>query len=257
VTLAVLTLAPRLSVGQETPDPTLGRTLYQNFCVSCHGAAGEGSEMGSTLAAPSVARQSPRELATTISSGRVDKGMPAFGRGLRPAEIDAVVAYLRQIQREAAQGGGASAPAAESPAPAGGEPSQGERLFRGKARCAECHSVFDAGGVIGPHLTGLAERLKPGEIYEAIVFPSQRVTPGYALKEITTADGRTIRGRYRRESESTIQLLDATGELWTTYRKAELRSIKSAEGSLMPEGLLKGLADDETRDLLAFLQQLK
>ena len=58
---AVLTLAIA-SPGWAYQDAAAGKALYQGFCVLCHGPAGQGSELGSTLISPSIARQSEREL---------------------------------------------------------------------------------------------------------------------------------------------------------------------------------------------------
>ena len=67
--------------------------IYSSRCASCHGPAGQG------LIGPSFARVSGRltveEHIEIVRTGR--NNMPAFAGILRDAEIDAVVAYERDV----------------------------------------------------------------------------------------------------------------------------------------------------------------
>lgn len=84
-------------VSREVPDAeallAMGRQVYRETCVFCHGAEGEGGHNG-------IALQSPLERAFVIgvvNQGRND--MPAFGRSLNAQEIDAVASYVAQWDR--------------------------------------------------------------------------------------------------------------------------------------------------------------
>lgn len=78
-----------------------GMELYQQFCVACHGEAGEGNQ---ALGAPRLADNiwlygnSDSELRQTISVGR-NGIMPAFDKRLNDAQIRMLVAWLTHPDR--------------------------------------------------------------------------------------------------------------------------------------------------------------
>lgn len=81
-----------------------GATLYGTFCAACHGPAGEGLRFPGMTPFPAIANAdfltaaSDEFLDRTISEGRPGRRMPAWNSGeggLRPAEIDTLVTYLR------------------------------------------------------------------------------------------------------------------------------------------------------------------
>jgi mono/diheme cytochrome c family protein len=79
-----------------------GRVVYDMACSACHGAYGTGEGvLGGFLALPpaslprAVARYSDPALAGVVRMGVA--GMPAMGDVLAPAEVRAVVAYLRLL----------------------------------------------------------------------------------------------------------------------------------------------------------------
>ncbi len=77
---------------QDGPK-TEGAALFgSRGCVHCHAATGEGTDLGPSL------RDVHRKLkAQQIRRQIVEGGgaMPAFGTSLSPAEVDALVAFLR------------------------------------------------------------------------------------------------------------------------------------------------------------------
>ncbi len=98
-------------------DPAvLGRHIYAQSCQNCHGREREGAPP--LVPALHSLRTTREERATLIRSGR--NSMPAFSQ-LRPAELDALLAYLE------------TAPGAVPPDPAAGAPvryaASGLRLF--------------------------------------------------------------------------------------------------------------------------------
>lgn len=71
------------------PPARLGRAIYERTCVACHGVAREGiASVGPALRGLTKSRA---EIEEVIRHGR--NTMPAFG-GLRPRELDALVAYV-------------------------------------------------------------------------------------------------------------------------------------------------------------------
>lgn len=128
-----------------------GATIFGAFCSGCHGPDGLGRRSPGMPAFPSPANPDFLALASdefireTVRLGRPGRRMPAWGQkegGLRPDEIDKVVAHLRRL-------GGVPAPARTAGAKASGDTATGSRLFA--AACAGCHGPEGLGGE-GPAL---------------------------------------------------------------------------------------------------------
>jgi mono/diheme cytochrome c family protein len=75
-------------------DAAQGKTIFANRCQACHGANGSGG-MGPKLA--DVDKKGDAYIKNTVLKGHPDKGMPSFEGQLQPAEIDAVVAYVKAL----------------------------------------------------------------------------------------------------------------------------------------------------------------
>lgn len=253
---AMLAPCSRASAQAAAKPAYDGKVLFQQFCVICHGGRGEGGQLGPALTSAKLAAAADRDIFSTIANGNVEKGMPMFGRSLLRDEMTALVAQVRQFQQKSTERA-ASQPAKPSPIPPGGSAANGEKLFKGKGGCIDCHSIFFVGGVVGPDLTKVAERMGQGEIYESVAEPSKKINRDFRAKVITTKDGKKIEGLFRNETAETVQILDKTGSLWTTYFKKDVQSVENKKESLMPEGLLGKLNEAEAKDLFAFLYELK
>ncbi len=81
-----------------------GATLFQSNCVMCHGADGKGSTPTgqalkvANLHSPEIVKMSDADLANVISKGK--KSMPAFGSRLSPPQVEALVSYIRTLQKQ-------------------------------------------------------------------------------------------------------------------------------------------------------------
>ena len=72
-------------------------------------------------------------------------------------------------------------------APERDEPyERGRRIFHAAARCAECHSHEEVGGIQGPDLTGVGQRLSRSQLEDAVRRPSVSITPGYEAVALLT-----------------------------------------------------------------------
>ena len=131
-----------------------------------------------------------------------------------------------------------------------GNPYAGESLFQ--QRCAACHRLFFKGGSVGPDLTSY-QRDHLGTLLTSILDPSAEIREGYAAVEVDTRDGRTLAGflTERDERVTTLRGLDGQDQVLPA---AEVLSVRPTGRSLMPEGLLDGLTDDQLRDFFAFLR---
>jgi putative heme-binding domain-containing protein len=126
--------------------------------------------------------------------------------------------------------------------------SRGRAVFQ--KNCAVCHVLFDAGGRIGPELTG-GQRANLEYVLENVVDPSAVVARDYQVTVIATRDGRILNGIIRREDEHALSL-QTPNEL-ITLSKEDVEKRKPSSLSLMPEGILDKLRDDEIRDLVGYL----
>lgn len=129
-----------------------GATLYGTFCAACHGTRGQGMRYPGAPAFPAIGNADFLALAddgflrATVMHGRKGRRMPPWGEstgGLRPAEIDSVVAYVRHM------GGTPYEPDARPRRWVGADPGPGRDLYA--ANCQRCHGASGEGGE-GPAL---------------------------------------------------------------------------------------------------------
>jgi len=116
--------------------------------------------------------------------------------------------------------------------------------------CAQCHTLFDTGGKVGPDITG-ANRTDLNYLLETIVDPNAVIPNEYRMSEIETKDGRSLTGIIKVQGDKTI-ILQTANELLTISRD-DIASTRQSELSMMPEGLLAPLSDQEVRDLIYYL----
>jgi cytochrome c oxidase cbb3-type subunit III len=129
--------ARKVATAVPHPAVELGKQAYLKFCATCHGAAGNGyaADNAPSLRNPTfLASASDAFLRAGIARGRPGTAMAAFGRALggplEPAEVNAIVAYLRE---------GGPAPRALPPGPVTGDVKQGKEIYQ--ANCARCHGT--------------------------------------------------------------------------------------------------------------------
>jgi putative heme-binding domain-containing protein len=131
-----------------------------------------------------------------------------------------------------------------------GSPYVGKKLFT--ARCATCHVLHATGGSVGPDLTPF-KRDDAAHLLLHIVNPSAEIREGYENHVVVTADGRTLTGILMEKDAGVVVLRTADGQR-VVLPKDEVEELRVSGVSLMPEGLLHGLTDQEVRDLFAYLR---
>jgi putative heme-binding domain-containing protein len=131
-----------------------------------------------------------------------------------------------------------------------GNPYAGEPLFQEK--CAACHKLFFKGGRIGPELTAY-QRDNLGTMLISIVHPNAEIREGFQYFSVTTNDGRSLSGFLVERDAQILVLRGLEGED-ITVRQADVRLLTPMGRSLMPEGLLDGMTDQQLRDLFAYLR---
>ena len=131
-----------------------------------------------------------------------------------------------------------------------GDPYKGEPSFQ--ARCAACHALFHKGGRIGPDLTSY-QRDDLGTLLISVIDPNAEIREGFRNNVVTTTDGRTLSGIITASDDAVLVLRGFDGQD-VSLPRAEVREARAVELSLMPEGLLLGLSDQELRDFFAYLR---
>lgn len=129
-----------------------------------------------------------------------------------------------------------------------GDLARGRALF--DAHCASCHKLYDAGGSIGPELTG-AGRDNLDYLLENILDPAAVVTADFRATRVALTDGRVLIGIVTSRTGDALTLQMEKEQV--TVRTDDIDHAEVSELSLMPEGLLNNLSDEQVRDLFAYL----
>ncbi len=116
--------------------------------------------------------------------------------------------------------------------------------------CAQCHYLFDSGGHVGPDITG-ANRGDLDYLLQNILFPNAVIPNEYRATTVETKDDRVITGIVKEQTATALSIQTAN-EL-VTIPRAEVKSTSTSDLSLMPEGLISQLKEQEIRDLLYYL----
>ncbi|MDA1278173.1 MAG: c-type cytochrome, partial [Verrucomicrobia bacterium] len=131
-----------------------------------------------------------------------------------------------------------------------GNPYNGKTLYGNL--CGVCHTLFAEGRAVGPDLTSY-QRGDLQALLLNIVSPNAEIREGYEQYVITTIDQQTVNGFMVDQSASVVVLRASDGQNIALPRN-EIETIRAEPNSLMPEGLLNSLTDEEIRDFFAYLR---
>jgi putative heme-binding domain-containing protein len=171
----------------------------------------------------------------------------AFGKveQISSPEQVAEIERLMQIVRPALQ---ASATQATNPS-SDSSMQAGAAIFAD--RCAKCHQLFGKGETTGPKLDSY-DRNNPNFWLNAIVAPSLEIREGYQMYQVLTSDGRALTGMIAQQDLKSVTLRKADQQLVTVLND-EIEQMQAMKSSLMPEGLLKELSEEQLRSLFVYL----
>ena len=135
-----------------------------------------------------------------------------------------------------------------------GNASAGERVFKNAngANCIRCHTIGAEGGIVGPPLSTIGQKLNKAQLYDSILHPSAEILMGYETWVVRTKSGDIISGRKTEETESRITILDVDGKYHDVPADQVDRKLKQTV-SLMPEGLSQTMSQQELIDLVEYL----
>jgi putative heme-binding domain-containing protein len=131
-----------------------------------------------------------------------------------------------------------------------GDAARGRGVFA--RTCAQCHTLFGTGGRVGPDLTG-SNRGDLDYILQNMVDPNAVIPNEYRTSTVETKDDRVITGIIGRQDARSVTV--STAAEMMTLPRDEIAIIRSSEISMMPEGLLDNLKEQEVRDLIYYLSR--
>lgn len=134
-----------------------------------------------------------------------------------------------------------------------GDVVNGEQLFKARA-CVTCHSNYGQGNLLGPDLGDIGDMFNRNEFLVAVNQPSRGIKTDYETVEVVKKDGSMLMGRITSTDEENLSIM-MMGNTVIDIPKGEVNAVNMKEKqSLMPPGLLSGLAPSELNDLLAYLK---
>ncbi len=131
-----------------------------------------------------------------------------------------------------------------------GDPYRGKKQYR--ALCSRCHRLFDEGGNVGPDLTGYQRDQLP-TLLRNIIAPSLEIREGYQTVRLLTIDSLVLSGFIESQNADLVVLRGIDGESRSLAR-SDIERLEPQLLSIMPEGLLDPLTDQQLSDLMAYLR---
>ncbi|QDS98463.1 PVC-type heme-binding CxxCH protein [Adhaeretor mobilis] len=129
-----------------------------------------------------------------------------------------------------------------------GDVAAGRTLF--DRTCSKCHTLFGEGGTIAPDLTG-SGRKSADYVIRNLIDPSEEIDATYRQTIVVTVDGRLFSGFIVQQDDHriTVRTQDTTVKL----DMKDVDEVFTSNVSMMPDGMLNTLTDEQFRDLLAYL----
>ncbi|MGI8439240.1 MAG: c-type cytochrome [Thermoleophilaceae bacterium] len=168
---------PAAGSGSQQDPVARGRGLFVEACSSCHGldargVPGRGPNLHGAGAAAADFYLSTGRMPAPVSDAEPLRAKPAYG----PRETAALVAYVASL------GPGPPVPDVQ---PARGDVGEGLRLYTD--RCAGCHQIAGAGGIVTGASVPSFKATEPRQVGEAIrVGP--HLMPKWSERAITPSE---------------------------------------------------------------------
>lgn len=254
--------------GEDVID---GAFYFRLMCWNCHAGETRGGKAPDLFKPQWLYGWTDDGIFQTVFNGLPGTEMQKFGGKLSTEAINMIVGYVRAEQAKAAGVSLDEATPSQDRSPyMKGDIKAGETLFFSEGyACGKCHTIHGRGATgtgseIGPDLTYIARTRAPQFIVESILDPRAYIAPEYEMLTIVTKDGKEITGKKRylydhrgNEDTKTVQILDDSGKLWTTYFKKDLKSSSVPPTGVMPENFADILSVRQMEDLMAYLLTLK
>src|SRR5262249_49136592 len=137
------------------------------------------------------------------------------------------------------------------------DPEAGRRIFEHPkiTTCPKSNRVDGRGADVGPDLS-LQGRTDKRWIVESILQPSASVAPHYQAWKVDLLDGRSFTGLLVNTTHDECTYVDAKGDRIKVVTR-DVADITASKTSVMPDGLVDTLTDQEIRDLVGYLLSRK
>ena len=132
-----------------------------------------------------------------------------------------------------------------------GNAKRGRQVFRERS-CFNCHRLGGEGVFVGADLFTIKD-MPPRELLNNILSPNLFFMPNFQVFVTEDEAGELVEGLLAGSNSVTVTLRRALGDE-TILHKKTMKRLKGINVSLMPEGLLEGLTDQQVADLLEFIQ---
>jgi putative heme-binding domain-containing protein len=127
--------------------------------------------------------------------------------------------------------------------------SHGRQLFT--QTCAQCHTLFDSGGHVGPDITG-SNRADLAYLLQRVVDPNSIIQNEYRPTIIKMKDDRVVIGIVKKDEPNALTL--QTPNEMVVVPKNEIAVQKLSSLGMMPEGLLDSFKEQDVRDFVAYVR---
>ncbi|TLD68635.1 DUF1080 domain-containing protein [Phragmitibacter flavus] len=121
--------------------------------------------------------------------------------------------------------------------------------------CMGCHLIKGQGNHIGPDLSGVGA-MGTEAILRNILTPNAALESAYYIYRVELKDG-TIREGFLASQDQQAVILRTVGAEDQRINKSAIREAKFLRRSLMPEGLIDALPDQQVTDLFEYLRSLR
>jgi putative membrane-bound dehydrogenase-like protein len=118
------------------------------------------------------------------------------------------------------------------------------------AVCGSCHKLYGEGGQLGPDLTG-SDRHQLDYLLGNIIDPNALVPADYRVTVFKLRDGRTISGVIPEQNERTLTVQTPVERM--TLERDQIAEQSQLPASLMPEGLLSAIGEENSTHLIKYL----
>jgi cytochrome c oxidase cbb3-type subunit III len=226
--------------GTPRSGPAAGEKEFASTCAACHGLDGRGSDKAPNIAGSDKVRHySDARLADIISNGIPGTAMPAF-QDIGAEKVTELVSYVRSLQGK------------HEVRALPGDAKRGKEIFFGKGGCSDCHTIFGAGGFLGPDLSAFGSGTSAQAVLDSIVSTDRPAQPGFRSAFVTPREGKRLEGLIRNEDNFSLQLQTKDGTFYF-FQKSDLQNIERPSQSIMPANYRERLTAEELNDLVNYM----
>ena len=259
----------------HTKGAQSGGVIALSALDAIHALVGDGVQESLTKmmidsSMPLDVRRRALQIVTTSAIG-VDRVLSLHRDGLFPADLLSELSFLlhnhadRRIRDMAKNelpfrsgDGGKKIHDVQAVLALQGDAIRGRELFANhkEAACARCHRVTGEGALVGPDLASIGTKYGDKELLYHIQYPSGAINYNFVARVFLLKDGRLLNGLVVDRKDGRIVLGIATGK-YITFAAGDVEVEFPQTVSLMAEGLVAGLTEQQLCDLIEYLLTLR